>query len=101
MDYVITIAQTVFISMLVYYLQRKQKDSDEKAEERAKAIKEETILQLEMSMANNKLSYAVAMAMKRGKANGEVEEAIEAYEKAKANFYKFMNEQAIEHLKEK
>ena len=101
MDYVITIAQTVFISMLVYYLQRKQKDSDAKAEERAKAIKEETILQLEMSMANNKLSYAVAMAMKRGKANGEVEEAIEAYEKAKANFYKFMNEQAIEHLKEK
>ena len=101
MEYIITIAQTAFISMLVYYLQRKQKISDAKAEERAKAIKEETILQLEMSMANNKLSYAVAMAMKRGKANGEVEEAIEAYEKAKANFYKFMNEQAIEHLKEK
>ena len=101
MEYIITIIQTAFISMLVFYLQRKQKDSDIKAEERAKAIKEETILQLEMSMANNKLSYAVAMAMKRGKANGEVEEAIEAYEKAKANFYKFMNEQAIEHLKEK
>lgn len=101
MDYIIPIAQTVFVSMLVFYFERKQKISDEKAEERAKAIKEETILQLEMSMANNKLSYAVAMAMKRGKANGEVEEAIEAYEKAKVNFYKFMNEQAIEHLKEK
>ena len=101
MQYIIAVVQTAFISMLVFYLQRKQKDSDIKAEERAKAIKEETILQLEMSMANNKLSYAVAMAMKRGKANGEVEEAIEAYEKAKANFYKFMNEQAIEHLKEK
>lgn len=101
MDYIIPIAQTVFVSMLVFYFERKQKISDEKAEERAKAIKEETILQLEMSMANNKLSYATAMAIKRGKANGEVEEAIEAFEQAKRNYYKFMNEQAIEHLKEK
>ena len=50
---------------------------------------------------NNKLSYALAMAVKNGKHNGEVEEAVEAYEKAKTNFYKFMNKQAIEHLKEK
>ena len=101
MEYIIAIAQTAFISMLVFYLQRKQKNSDAKAEERAKAIKEETLLQLEMSMANNKLSYALAMAVKNGKHNGEVEEAVEAYEKAKKNFYKFMNKQAIEHLKEK
>lgn len=101
MNYIIPIAQTIFISMLVFYLQRKQKKYDLNAEERAIAQKEETILQLEMLMANSKLSYAVAMAFKRGEANGEVEEAIVAYEKAKINFYKFMNKQAIGHLKEK
>ena len=38
------------------------------------------------------------MAIKRGKPNGEVEEAIEAYEEAKTAYYRFLNEQAKEHL---
>ena len=38
------------------------------------------------------------MAVKRGYANGEVEEGVEAYEEAKSNYFKFLNEQATEHL---
>lgn len=101
MEYVIAILQTVFISMLIFYLQRKQNKTDKKTDERANAQKKESLLQLEMSMAGCELSYAVAMAVKRGKPNGEIEEAITAYDKAKKNYYHFIDEQAMEHLIEK
>ena len=38
------------------------------------------------------------MALKRGKANGEVEEGIVAYEAARKKYLAFLNEQAAEHL---
>jgi hypothetical protein len=53
-----------------------------------------------MNMANAKLAYAVAMAIKRGSPNGEVEEGIEAYTKAKEKYLKFIDEQAMERLSE-
>ena len=95
----ITIGQTVFISMLVFYLQRKQNKSDNKNEEHEQARQQESLLMLELVMASAKLSYACAVAIKRGKANGEVEEGVEAYEEAKGKYYKFLNKQAKEYLK--
>jgi hypothetical protein len=53
---------------------------------------------MELQMATAKMSYAVAMALKRGHANGEVEEAIEAYEEARKKYLDFLNEHAAEHL---
>lgn len=94
----ITIGQTIFISMLVFYLQRKQNKSDNKKEEHEQARKTESLLQMELIMASAKLSYACAMAMRRGKANGEVEEGVQAYEEAKRKYYKFLNKQAKEYL---
>lgn len=49
-------------------------------------------------MACARLSYAVAVAIKNKRVNGEVEEGIEAYEEAKEKYFKFLNEQAKEHL---
>ena len=49
-------------------------------------------------MAAAKLSYARAMALKRGAPNGEVEEAVADYEAAKLAYYRFLNEQAADHL---
>ena len=98
MEYVIAIAQTVFISMLIFYLQRRQNKYDKKTQERVDAQKTESLRQLEMSMAGCKLSYAVAMAVKRGKPNGEIEEAINAYNDAKTKYYEFIDEQAMTHL---
>lgn len=80
---------------------RKQNRKDAAVENRATARKKESLLALEMNMANAKLSYAVAMAIKRGTPNGEVEEGIEAYQEAKAKYIKFLDQQAIEHLSEK
>ena len=93
-----TIGQTIFISMLIFYLQRKQNNSDKQKEKHEQARKEESLLLLELVMASAKLSYACAVALKRGKANGEVEEGAKAYEDAKTKYYHFLNKQAKDYL---
>lgn len=89
---------SLLTATILFYMQRRQKKADEIAEDHAKARKQEALLSLELSMANNKLSYAVAMAVKRGKPNGEVEDAVATYEAAKKKYYDFLNGQAMEHL---
>ncbi|WP_298029653.1 hypothetical protein [uncultured Dysosmobacter sp.] len=80
------------------FFNAKQKKREEELKEQAAARKKESLLSLEMQMATAKMSYAVAMAMKRGHANGEVEDAITAYEEARKKYLAFLNEQAADHL---
>ena len=91
-------AQTLAISMLIYFLQRKQKKWDDEARRRSETRKKESLLLLELNMACAKLAYAVAVAVKTGKANGEVEEGVKAYEEAKKKYFSFLNEQAKDNL---
>ncbi len=49
-------------------------------------------------MATAKLAYATAVALRRGRANGEVEEGVEAYETARKKYLDFLNRQATEYL---
>lgn len=93
--YVFAIAQSVIGGLILYRI----KKNDEKAQEAQKIKEEGELLNLEMTAANGKLSYACAMALKRGKANGEVEDAVKAYEEAKVKYYDFLNAQAIHSLK--
>ena len=80
------------------FFTRAQKRRDEETDERAKARQKESLLALELNMSTAKLSYATAVALKRGHANGEVEEGIKAYNEAKKKYVDFLNEQANEHL---
>ena len=98
MTILITIAETIFTGTLIFYFQRSQRKRDEKKEVLDEARKEESLLLLELVMASAKLSYACAVALKRGKANGEVEEGAKAYEDAKTKYYHFLNEQAKDYL---
>lgn len=84
--------------MILFYIQRVQKRRDEKIKEQNEERKKESLLALEFNMANAHLSHAVAIAVKRGSANGEIEQAITAYDKAKKEYFDFINEQANEHL---
>lgn len=99
------IVVTVATSMTVYFLQRFVKNSDKKEEEREKkgaerreAQRRESMLLMEMQMATAKLALATAVALKRGHANGEVEEGVKAYEAAHAKYQKFIEEQAAQHI---
>lgn len=89
---------SLIVSLVMAAINRRQKKRDALQDELSEARKEETLLHLNLQMATAKLSYATAMALKRGKANGEVEEGVEAYEEAKHEYYDFLNRQATEHL---
>ena len=93
------IAKGVIVALVVAYFNKKRDKRDKKQDKLEEARRKEALLSLELTMAAAKLSYATAMAMKRGTANGEVEEGIQAYNQAKDKYYAFLNEQAIEHLK--
>ena len=92
---------SVICGVFMAMFNRKQNRKDAAVEKRAEERKKESLLALEMNMANAKLSYAVAMAIKRGTPNGEVEEGITAYEAARKKYLQFLDQLAIEHLSEK
>lgn len=92
---------TIICGIFMAHYNKKQNSKDARVERRAEERKQESLLALEMNMANAKLSYAVAMAIKRGTPNGEVEEGIEAYEDARKKYLQFLDKIAIEHLSEK
>ena len=96
--FILGLCPTIITSLVIFYLQRKQRRTDAIQEAHAAASRKESLLMLELQMATAKLSYAVACAIKRGEPNGEVEEGIKAYEAAKANYIAFISEQAINHL---
>ncbi len=95
-----TLFESVVLVLAIYYLQRGQKKRDSHAEERAVLRRRESLLNLQMTMAVSKLSYATAVAIERGKTNGELKDAKEEYSKAKAAYLRFLNEQAADHLTE-
>lgn len=98
--YVLGLVPSVVTAMLVFYMQRRQNRRDSEADARTAARKREYLLSLDMSVATAKMAYANAMAIKRGSTNGEMEDALAAYAKAKKAWVSFMNEQAQEHIME-
>lgn len=99
MEWMKAILPGLITGVILAFYNRKQSKKEKEHEKKEEARRKESLLSLEMIMASNKLSFAVAMAVKRGTANGEVEEGIEAYEIAKKKYLAFLNEQAIEHIK--
>ena len=95
-----TLFESVLLVMAIYYMQRSQKKRDSHAEERAAVRRRESLLNLQMTMASSKLAYATAVAIERGKTNGELKEAKADYAAAKAAYLQFLNEQAADHLTE-
>ena len=94
----LAILPSLCVSVIMLFVNAKQSKAMKESDARAKARKRETLLSMELQMATAKMSYAVAMALKRGHANGEVEEAIEAYEEARKKYLDFLNEHAAEQI---
>jgi predicted histidine transporter YuiF (NhaC family) len=79
------------IVLAVFSARQRQRDRGQ--EEREKARKRESLLNLNLTFAAAQLAYAVAMAVKRGSPNGEVEEGVDTYEKALSEYREFEREQ--------
>lgn len=78
--------------------EKEDKAQQERVEARAAQRAKEGRLQLAMIHANGKLTVGVAMALKRGHCNGEVEAGLEAIQKADADYAAFLESVAVEHL---
>lgn len=96
---IVGLVPSVISAVVIFVVTHKLSRAEIRRDALAEARKKESLLALEMQMATAKLAYAVAVAVKRGEPNGEVEDGIAAFEAAKKKYLAFLNEQATEHLK--
>lgn len=77
---------SLLVSVVMAVFGRKQKKRDAATREREAARLEAENVQVSLLVASAKLSYALAMAAKRGAPNGEVEDGVEQYREAMKAF---------------
>ena len=100
MTEVICAALTGFCAIVcaVIASQASKREKREKAERRAEQRAKEGRLQLAMIDANCKLTVGVAMALKRGHCNGEVEQGLAAIQKTQRDYEQFLEGIGIDHI---
>lgn len=79
-------------------LQRKIKEDNALMEQKAEDRKKESLLAMKLSYANTQLTVGVAMALKNGHANGEIESGLKAVNEASNEYNAFLLKMANEHL---
>ncbi len=87
------VAPGIIVGIVLAYWERKQKKQEAQSRAQEVCAVESDMLRIDLEVATAQLAYAVAMAYKRGHANGEMEVAIERYEKAMEKFRKFERKQ--------
>ena len=90
------VSPSVAAGIILAWWNHGQKKRDERDDKRERDRLKSERLRIDMLMATCKLSYAVAMAYKRGKPNGEIEDGAEEYKKAMGAFKAFEREQSAE-----
>ena len=90
---IISICASIISGMVLFFLKRYFDRREKEEKERDDVFAKENILILKSSEAIGKLTYADAIAIRDGKTNGEMKEAIEAYKKADQELYEFLLEQ--------
>lgn len=82
MEIITALITPILTGLVVWFIERHKTEKDELKEEADQ-------VDADINYATMQLAYATAMAVKRGKANGEVEDAIEDYNRAKTKRDKF------------
>lgn len=97
----ITAIATIVCSALGVIVNKRSKEQAEyekKADARAEARAKEGKLNLKMLNANSQLTIGVAMALKNGHCNGEVEQGLKAVQEAQKEYTEFLEELAIDKI---
>jgi hypothetical protein len=90
---IMSICASIISGMVLFFLQRFFKKKQKKDEERDRAKAKENLLILKSIDAVGKLTYADAVAIRDGKTNGEMKEAMKAYAEVKDELYEYLLEQ--------
>lgn len=88
-----SICASIISGMVLFFLQRFFKKKQKVDEERDRAKAKENMLILKSIDAVGKLTYADAVAIRDGKTNGEMKEAMKAYAEVKDELYEYLLEQ--------
>ncbi len=80
---------SLLVSLYMAFFNRRIAKRDKYSESLDEARRQSDQLKLSLLMATAQLSYAVAVAIRRGHPNGEIEEAAEQYNEALAAFREF------------
>ena len=83
----------IIVGIALAIWNRREKHRDERQKQREMERIESERLRISLLLATAQLSYAVAMAKKRGTPNGEIEVGVEQYNKAMNQFRAFEREQ--------
>ena len=90
---IISTCASIISGMVLFFLQRFFKKKQKVDEERDRAKAKENLLILKSIDAVGKLTYADAVAIRDGKTNGEMKEAMKAYAEVKDELYEYLLEQ--------
>lgn len=90
---IVSVCANIISGMVLFFLQRFFKKKQKKDEERDRAKAKENMLILKSIDAVGKLTYADAVAIRDGKTNGEMKEAMKAYAEVKDELYEYLLEQ--------
>ena len=93
------VIQLLATLVITHFVKKKLEERDAKQDKKEKARIEYENVSLEVNIASAKLSYALAMAWKRGQPNGEVEAGITAYNEAMEKLQTFIRNQALYSIK--
>lgn len=93
------IAPSLIVGIVMALFNRKQRKHDKKADEQEAHRNEAEMVQVSLLLATAKLSYALAMAAKRGTPNGEVEDGIDQYKDALKSFKQFERKLVVRNTK--
>ena len=83
------ILPSLIVSVVMTMFNHRTNKRDKYVDELSATKIENDRLQLNLTIATAKLSYALAMAIKRGAPNGEIEEGVGEYKKCMEQFQEF------------
>ena len=90
---IISIATSIFSGIVLFFIKR-YFDNKEKIEiEKEKARQKENVLILKSIDAIGRLTYADSLAIRDGKTNGEMKDAVQSYIAIKSELYDYLIDQ--------
>lgn len=87
------IVPSLLVGVVMAFWSRQQNKKNKAADDREANTRKKDALQIALLVATAELSYAQVMALKRGSPNGEVEVALDRYNKAMEKFRDFERQQ--------
>ena len=94
-EFISAVLPSLFVGVVMYFWERRQRRFEKEMAEKEEIRSRGELVKLDLTCATAALTYATAMAVKRGSTNGELETAIANYETAMESFRKFEREQIV------